>query len=177
MDSKEYLALVAGRYSCRQFGEERLADDELDVILDVARRSPSARNIQPTRLCVVQSEAGLAKVDECTKCRYGAPTVIIAAYDHGESSHPTPEHGPETCDFGDIDTTIALTNMENAAASVGLGSCWVGAFDPHALRAHFGVPETYRLVELFMMGHAVAEPGPRHAQRKAVDEFVSRETF
>ena len=177
MDKNSYLELLRQRYSCRKFSDEQIADEQLEAILEAARLSPSACNNQPLRLCVVQSAEGLAKIDECTKCRYGAPTVIIAAYNHDESSHPTPDYGPETCDFGDIDTAIALTNMENAAASVGLGSCWVGAFDPHALRAHFGVPETYRLVELFMMGHAVAEPGPRHAQRKAVDEFVSRETF
>lgn len=177
MEKNSYLTLVGHRYSCRAFGEAQLTDEQLSVILEAARKSPSARNLQPLRLCVVQSAKGLAKIDECTKCRYGAPTVIIAAYDHDESSHPTPDHGPETCDFGDIDTTIALTNMENAAASLGLGSCWVGAFDPRAVRERFNVPESYRLVELFMVGHCAAEPGPQHAKRKDLDQFVVRETF
>lgn len=172
-----YLTLLGHRYSCREFGATQLTEEELDVVLEAARKSPSARNNQPIRLCVVQSEEGLTKIDECTKCRYGAPTVIIAAYDYDASSHPMPDHGPETCDFGDIDTAIALTNMENAAASLGLGSCWVGAFDPNAVRERFNVPENYKLVELFMVGHALAAPGPRHAERKAVEEFTVRESF
>ncbi len=173
---------------------------------------------------MVQSEEGLAKVDECTKCRYGAPTVIIAAYDHDASAHPSSTYGPETCDFGDIDASIALTNMENAAAGLGLGTCWVGAFDPNAVRERFNVPESCKLVELLMVGHALAAmenaaaglglgtcwvgafdpnavrerfnvpescklvellmvghalaaPGPRHAERKAVKEFTTRESF
>lgn len=119
----------------------------------------------------------MAKIDECTKCRYGAPTVIIAAYDHDVSSHPAPDHGPETCDFGDIDTTIALTNMDDAVANLGLGGCWVGAFDPQKVRELFNVPESYRLVELFMVGHPKAAPGPMHSQRCAMEEMVCRETF
>lgn len=126
MDS-QYVTLLGHRYSCRKFGEAQLTDDELSVILEAARKSPSARNNQPTRLCVVQGEEGLAKIDECTKCRYGAPTCIIVAYDYETSSHPQAPMGPETCDFGDIDASIAMTNMDNAAASLGLGGCWVGA--------------------------------------------------
>ena len=175
--ANSYLTLLGHRYSCREFASTQLTDEELGVILEAARKSPSARNNQPLRLCVVQSAEGLAKIDECTKCRYGAPTVIIATYDHNASSHPTPDHGPETCDFGDIDTSIALTNMENAAASLGLGSCWVGAFDPGAVRERFNVPESYRLVELFMVGHALAAPGPRHTERKAIEDFTVRESF
>lgn len=172
-----YLTLVGHRYSCRKFGEAQLTDDELAIILEAARKSPSARNNQPTRLCVVQSAEGLGKIDECTKCRYGAPTVIIAAYDFERSSHPAAPMGPETCDFGDIDTSIALTNMENAAASLGLGTCWVGAFDHAAVRERFNVPESYKLVELLMVGHAAAEPSPRHGERIATDELVLRESF
>lgn len=172
-----YLTLLGHRYSCRKFGEAQLSDDELAAILEAARKSPSARNNQPTRLCVVQSESGLAKIDECTKCRYGAPTVVIVAYDHESSSHPAAPMGPETCDFGDIDASIAITNMENAAASLGLGTCWVGAFNHEAVRERFNVPDSYRLVELLMIGHAAAEPGPMHADRHAIEDFVTRETF
>ena len=175
--AKNFLTLVGHRYSCREFYDKQLTDEELNVILKAVRKSPSARNLQPTRICVVQSPEGLAKIDECTRCRYGAPTVLIAAYDHNVSSHPTPDHGPETCDFGDIDTTIALTNIDDAVASLGLGGCWVGAFDPRKVRELFNVPESYRLVELFMVGHPKAAPGPMHAQRREMDEIVCRETF
>lgn len=175
--AKDFLTLVGHRYSCREFYDKQLTDEELNVILEAVRKSPSARNLQPTRICVVQSPEGLAKIDECTRCRYGAPTVLIAAYDHDVSSHPTPDHGPETCDFGDIDTTIALTNIDDAVASLGLGGCWVEAFDPRKVRELFNVPENYRLVELFMVGHPKAAPGPMHAQRRELDEIVCRETF
>ena len=172
-----YLDLLGRRYSCRKFTDEQLADEELAAILEAARLSPSARNNQPTRLCVVQDPAGLSKVDECSDCRFGAPTVIVVAYDHDVSSHPTAPNGPETCDFGDIDSSIALTNMDNAVASLGLGACCVGRFDHDRVRELFGVPESYRLVCLLMVGHPDMGPAPRHFERRTLDELVSRESF
>ena len=111
MNGQEYLDLLRARYSVRSFSDVQLTDAELDVLLQAAQLSPTAKNSQPFRLCVVQSAEGLAKIDEATRCRYGAPTVIIGAYDADVSAKGL---GYETGDFGDIDTSIVLTNIANA---------------------------------------------------------------
>ena len=111
MNGQEYLDLLKARYSVRSFSDVQLTDAELDVLLQAAQLSPTAKNSQPFRLCVVQSAEGLAKIDEATRCRYGAPTVIIGAYDTDVSAKGL---GYETGDFGDIDTSIVLTNIANA---------------------------------------------------------------
>ncbi len=176
MNIDAYLDLLHSRYSVRSFSDEQLSDEQLAAILDAARTSPSACNNQPARLCVVQSAEGLAKVDECSKCRYGAPTVVIVAFDSKASAKGA---GNESGDFGVIDASIALTNMANAAAALGLGSCWVGAYDPQAVRERFGVPADYVLVDMLMLGHPAPEcvPSPRHAERLPLEETVSREGF
>ena len=176
MDSRDFEELLEARYSVRSFSDEPVSEEQLDAILQAARLSPTARNNQPVRLCVVQSAEGLAKIDECTKCRYGAPTVIIGAFDTKVSSKGL---GFEAGDFGNVDASIALTNMANAATAAGLGSCWVGAYDPQAVRERFAVPEDYALVDLLMIGHPApdAEPSPRHAEREPIEAFVARESF
>ena len=172
----DYLDLLSARYSVRKFTDEQLTDDELNALLSAARLSPTAKNYQPFRLCVVQDAEGLAKVDEATRCRYGAPTVIIGAYDKKVSAKGL---GFESGDFGDIDTTIVLTNMANAATAAGLGSCWVGAYDAQVIRKNFNVPENYVLVDLLMVGHpaATAEPAPRHTLRQPLETLAVRESF
>ena len=107
---------------------------------------------------------------------YGAPTVIIGAYDADVSVKGL---GYETGDFGDIDTSIVLTNIANAAAAENLGSCWVGAYDSAIIRKNFNIPNNYVLVDLMMVGHSVedAEPSPRHEQTEPLDTLVVRETF
>ena len=176
MDAQEYLDLLKARYSVRSFSDEPVSEEELDVILAAAQLSPSARNNQPIRFCVVQSAEGLAKIDECSKCRYGAPVVIIGAFDTKASADGL---GFEAGDFGNIDASIALTNMANAATALGLGSCWVGAFDPQAVRERFGVPEDYALVDLLMVGHPAedSEPSPRHELNEPIETLVVRESY
>ena len=103
-------------------------------------------------------------------------TVIIGAYDAGVSAKGL---GYETGDFGDIDTSIVLTNIANAAAAENLGSCWVGAYDSAIIRKNFNIPNNYVLVDLMMVGHSAedAEPSPRHEQTEPLDTLVVRETF
>ena len=174
MGSDAFMQLMQSRFAARGFSDEQLSEQELAQILEAGRLSPSAKNNQPTRLCVVQSPEGLSKADECSPCCYGAPTVIIAAYDRRESFKGL---GLESGDFGDVDTSIALTNMEMQAVSLGLRCCWVGNFDAAAVREHFAVPEEYQLVELLMIGHASVGPSPRHYERKTLSDFVSYESF
>ncbi len=176
MNTNDYLQLLSDRYSVREFSDEAVSEADLDALLKAAQLSPTARNNQPYRLCVVTSAEGLAKVDEATKCRYGAQAVIIGAYDKEVSAKGL---GYETGDFGDIDTTIVLTNMANAATAAGLGSCWVGAYDAQVIRKNFNVPENYVLVDLLMVGHpaATAEPAPRHTLREPLETLTVRESF
>ena len=66
MNADAYLDLLRARYSVRAFTDEQLTKEELAVILEAGRLSPTACNNQPVRICVVQSTEGLAKVDECS---------------------------------------------------------------------------------------------------------------
>ena len=176
MDAQAYLDLMDARYAVRKFASTQLTDEQLDYLLAVAQKSPSAKNMQPIRLCVVQSEEGLAKIDEATPCRYGAPTVIIGAYDSKASLKGL---GYETGDFGDIDTSIALTNIANAAAAAGLGSCFVGRYDAAIVRKSFNVPEDYVLVDMLMLGVPApdSKPAPRHTETLPIEELVLRESY
>ena len=53
----------------------------INAILEAGRLAPTAKNLQGQRIYVVQSAEGLAKIDALTPCRYGAPTVLVVAYD------------------------------------------------------------------------------------------------
>lgn len=53
----------------------------INAILEAGPLAPTAKNLQGQRIYVVQSAEGLAKIDALTPCRYGAPTVLVVAYD------------------------------------------------------------------------------------------------
>ena len=78
MDFKE---VVKNRYSCKKYSDRQVDAEKLDAILAAGRLAPTAKNLQEQHVYVVQSPEGLAKIDAVTPCRYGAPTVLVVAFD------------------------------------------------------------------------------------------------
>lgn len=170
----DFLELAAGRYSERRFAPTPVEPEKLDRILEAGRLAPTAKNRQPQRILVVQSPEGLAKMDRCTECRFGAPLVLVLAYD----TEVACRH-PDVADFGMVDLGIVGTHMMLEAAELGVHSCWVGLIDPSELRRQFGVPRTVRIVSVMPMGYPSerSHPAPLHHRSKDLSELVFRETY
>lgn len=77
----DFIELARSRYSCKSFDSRQISKEQLDCILEAGRLAPTAKNLQEQHVYVVQSEEGLAKIDAQTPCRYGAPTMLIVAFD------------------------------------------------------------------------------------------------
>ena len=125
----EFKQVVKARYSCKKYGPRQVEPEKLNAILEAGRLAPTAKNLQEQHVYVVQSAQALAKVDAATPCRYGAPTVLIVAFDRDNVfTYPGGKR-----DSGVEDATIVATHMILAAADEGVDSCWVNFFDPEQL--------------------------------------------
>ena len=52
-----------------------------------------------------------------------------------------------------IDLAIALDHISLAAVEVGLGTCWIGAFQEQKVKDILGIPKKVRVVELMPIGY------------------------
>ena len=117
----EFKQVVKARYSCKKYGPRQVEPEKLNAILEAGRLAPTAKNLQEQHVYVVQSAQALAKVDAATSCRYGAPTVLVVAFDRDNVfTYPGGKR-----DSGVEDATIVATHMILAAADEGVDSCWV----------------------------------------------------
>ena len=167
----EFRDVVRNRYSCKKYSARQVEPEKLNAILEAGRLAPTAKNLQEQHVYVVQSEEGLAKIDAATPCRYGAPTVLVVAYDRNNVfTYP----GGKT-DSGAEDATIVATHMILAAADEGVDSCWLNFLDPEKLADALGLPENEEILMLMDLGYAAegAGPLPNHASRKPLEETVS----
>lgn len=82
----DFSEVIKNRYSCKKFSDRKVEKEKLDKILEAGRVAPTAKNLQEQHIYVVQSEKGLAAIDKVTPCRYGAPVVLVAAYNEGVDS-------------------------------------------------------------------------------------------
>ena len=64
-------------------------------------------------------------------------------------------------------------------AALGLGSTWVGHFDPQKVRSAFALPENVIPVAILPLGypHESSVPSPKHAERLPLSETTRRNTF
>ena len=166
----EFKELICSRYSCKKYDGSPVPQEQLDEILDAGRLAPTAKNSQIQRVYVIRSEEGLKKVDSLTPCRYGAPVVLLAAYDkNGAFHYPGGKY-----DSGAEDAAIVATHMMLAAKNAGVDSCWVNNFDPDKAAEVFGLPENEGVLMLLDLGYPAegAGPLPNHASRKPIEETV-----
>ena len=167
----DFSELVKARYSCKKFDGRPVEKAQLDVILEAGRLAPTAKNLQEQRIYVVQSEEGLAKVDQVTPCRYNAGTVLIVAFDKNNVF----VYPGEKRDSGVEDAFIVATHMLLAAKACGVESCWLNFFNPEVVAKTFGLPENEEVLMLLDLGYAAEDAGPlpTHSQRKDLSETVT----
>ena len=111
------------------------------------------------------------KIDKLTRCRYGAPTVLLVAFDKNNVfTYPGDKR-----DSGIEDAAIVATHLMLAAKDAGVESCWLNLFDPEEAAREFGLPEHEEVLMLLDLGYPAegAGPMPNHGKRKDLAETVS----
>ena len=166
------MEAIKRRRSIRSFKDKPVEKEKLDRILEAARLAPSASNRQERRFVVVQDAEKRAKLGEaaCSQSFVGTAPVVIAAC-ATESSHIMACGQPAYT----VDVTIAVDHMTLQAVEEGLGTCWIGAFQEHAVREILGIPESVRVVSLLPLGYPEYCPSP--TPRKPKSELVAFDTW
>ena len=167
----EFIELAKKRFSVRKYSDKPVEREKLDLVIEAGRVAPTAKNLQPQRIYVVESAEGLAKIDALTPCRFGAGIVFIFTKNTDEEWTNPLEAGVRA---GVEDVSIVATHMMLEAEDLGLGTCWVNYFPNSELEKAFGLPKNERSVLLMPLGYPApdAAPGPNHAASKKADEFV-----
>ena len=166
----EFSEVIRQRYSTRAYKSTPVPDDVLERILEAARLAPTAANRQPWQLIVIHTagrEAELARI-------YGnawftqAPIVIAACNLPGQAWVRR-----DGKNYADVDLAIAMDHLILAAANEGLGSCWIGAFDPAAAREILGLPEGVEPVVFTPLGYPADQRQPK--RRRTLETLVRYE--
>lgn len=165
-----FLDLAKERWTCRRYSDKPVEQEKLNAILEAARIAPTAKDIQPFHIWVVKSEEARGRLDQTTKCLYGAPVALIVAGDSARAYIRA-----DGKNYADIDASIVGTHIILEAADLGLGSTWIGAYDSPKLKELFPELGEYVDVALFAIGYPAddARPAPSHTERKSVRELVT----
>jgi nitroreductase len=167
--------LVAQRFSVRKFTQDKIEPEKLNQILQTARIAPTAANIQPQRILVVQSEDGLKRLKEATPCIFNATTALVVCSDKNVA-WKNPIDGTSSAQ---IDSSIIMTHLMYQALELGISSCWVCYFNRELVKKSFDIPTEYEVDSILPIGYAApdAEPAERHFSRLPIEQTVFFEKF
>lgn len=164
-----FFQLVESRYSVRGYLDKKVERDKLLRVLEAGRLAPSAVNFQPVHLYVLEEKADRERLYEV----YGrdwfkeSPIIIVVCGDHARSWNR--RDGKDHCD---IDAAIVADHMVMAATQLGLGTCWICAFDAQRTHEILDLPENMEAIVLLTLGYASVEP-PTLKKRKEMEELVT----
>ena len=164
----EFEEVIRKRTAVRKFSDRKLEKEKLDKILETGRLAPTAKNNQPIKIYVVQSNEGIDKIDKATKCRYGAKTVLIICGNKEQSFKKD--------DFTtyEMDSCIVATHIMLEATNLGIDNIWIEAFDENILRKEFNIPEELVPVCLLPLGYKAEDcpMNPLHNIRKSIEDII-----
>ena len=163
---------IRQRKSVRAYQDRPIDEDTLRRVLEAGRTAPSAGNRQDWKFVVVTDAETKKKLAVAAKGQMfisQAPVIIAGcaiAPDYvmmcGQSA-------------GIIDVSIAFSFMMLQATELGLGTCWLGAFDEFAVKNILGIPDHVRVVAMTPLGYPAEAPAGR--PRKRMEEVVCRNGY
>lgn len=173
-----FLDLARRRYSVRSYRPDPVPDDVLATVLEAGRLAPTAANRQPFRIIVARTagrESELRRIYD-REWFVGAPLIVCVCAVPGEAWSRTMYDGRS---HADVDAAIVMDHLVLAAADLGLGTCWIAAFDPTAAREVLGIPPEGEPMLFTPLGFPAddAAPSARHSDRRPLDDLVRWERW
>lgn len=168
----DFTELIKRRGSIRGYQSDPVEEEKLLAVLEAARIAPTAHNNQPFRLIVIHTQGREEELSQI----YGrpwftqAPIVIcvVGVPDEGWVRH-------DDKNYYEVDVAIAMDHLILAATNLGLGTCWIGAFDPEAAREALGLPDGVVPIAFTPLGYPNSEA--REKVRKSLEEIVYYEKW
>lgn len=162
----EFENVIRSRHATRKFNNTRVDQEKLEKILEAGRLAPTAKNIQPVKIIVV--EDNLEGIDKASPCRYQAPTVLLVCGDKAQAFQKG-EHSTY-----EMDSVIVATHMMLEATNLGISNIWIEMFDEKILRDEFHLEDNLIPVCLIPIGYEDENcpPSPNHLKRKELKDLV-----
>jgi len=172
-----FMPLIRTRRSIRKYADKPVEAEKIDLLVEAALRSPSSRSFNPWTFIVVTEQKMLERLSTAkphgASFLKNAPLGIVVCGD------------AEKSDVWVEDTSIASTYIQLAAASLGLGSCWIqirerrrddATWAGDFISDQLDIPERFMVESIIAVGYP-AEDKPPHGEDELQHEKVHRGAY
>jgi nitroreductase len=168
----EFSALIEKRHSVRAYRPDPVEDEKLNKVLQAMRLAPTATNRQAFCFVVIHTKGREEELKRIYSKDWFARAPLVVCACGIPSKNWVRKDGKN---YNDVDVAIAMDHLILAATDVGLGTCWIGAFDAQAAREVLRLPDGVEPIAFTPLGYPADEPGPK--KRKDLSELVRYERW
>ena len=173
-----FQQLVRSRRSIRRYLDKTVERDKILACIEAARLAPSADNVQPWRFLIIDDlelKARFAKevfsgIYFVSRFAAQAPVLIMILARLDIIANRIGKQIQDVS-FYLIDIGIAGEHIVLQAEEFGLGTCWIGWFNPRKARKFFNIPRKYKIVALMALGYHQKKP-LKEKKRKKLEEIA-----
>ncbi len=163
----DFQDLIKARYSVRAYKPDVVPDALVKQVLEAARLAPTAANRQPFLTLVVNTRGREAELKKVYKADwFSQPPLVLGVCAIGDEAWKRMDGR----NYSDVDATIVMDHIILAAADLGLGTCWIGAFDPAVAKQVFELPEGVEPIAFTPLGYPADTSGVK--KRKPIEDLV-----
>ncbi|MEM4260379.1 MAG: nitroreductase family protein [Candidatus Woesearchaeota archaeon] len=156
---------IQKRRSIRSYIEKPVEFEKIATIIEAGHLAPSAGNIQEWKFIIVTEKEKIKQVANYCLEQYwiaSAPVLIVICCDPEKQEVNYGLRGVRL--YSIQDSACAAENMLLAATGLGLGSCWVGAFDEERIKEIFNIPKNIRVQSIITIGYSNEVPTRQERQ-------------
>ena len=171
----ELSEAIKGRRSIRAYKKQTVSEEVVEKLIDAASWAPSAGNIQPWKFVIARKPAAKKELAQAANQAFieEASVVIVVCANEARSSMGYGVRGKTL--YCIQDTAAATQNILLTAHSLGLGTCWIGAFNENEAKKAINAPEEIRPVAIIPVGYANEVPMQR--RRRPLSQITHHESF
>ncbi|MAF35689.1 hypothetical protein CL622_01055 [archaeon] len=149
------------RHSCKRYTTKRVGWKKLHAILTAGRLAPSAGNLQPWRFIVITNQKTKSEIAGCCLKQYWLTEAPVLIFVCADSANIKRHFGVRGELYTIQSCSAAIENMLLKATDLGLGSCWVGAFDETSVKRVLNIPDEIRPQAVLSIGYPDEKPEPK----------------
>ncbi len=171
----ECMEAIKERRSIRRFRDKTIGKEMLESLLNAAQMAPSAGNLQARDFIIITCENTKQKLIKASLNQSfiaKAPVVIVAVANIERSSL---KYGSRGTLYAIQDASAGVMNLLLAAHSIGLSTCWIGAFDERAVSELLKLPPGAMPIAIIPVGYP--DEKPQMPVRMGLDKVIHMETW
>ena len=152
---------IMTRTSIRQYKDQPVEDEKIDIMLKAAMAAPTAVNLQPWHFIVITDKETIGVLSG--RQPTNAPLLIAVCGDTDKTT--VPDGNGKLPDFWIQDVSAATENLLLAAHALGLGAVWTGVYPVMERTAEvanvLNCPKNIVPLALVRVGYPDEAPAPK----------------